>query len=251
VKLLPAAIVKATLVAAASLLVTHPVVESFNQGETLDYNVAWLRITGGTARMTIAPLDETRYRITSIARSSTGFSRIFRVHDSIETIVARGDFSTLKYTKRLDEGGDRMLEVTTVADGVATRVRKKVKKIRVPRPVFDPISVIHLLRTFDLTVGKSYEMNVVADAKLYSVHARVLRRETVQTPAGRFEAVLVEPRMESGGVEREEKLHIWYSDDARRIPVRIKSDVKFGSVTATLRGMSAGVTSVEPPVLKK
>jgi hypothetical protein len=249
VSLLPATIHAAIL--AAMFLATSPVVESFRQGETLDYNIAWLRITGGTARMTIAPLDEQRYRITSVAKSSSGFSRIFSVHDQIETIVARNDFSTLKYTKRLNEEGDQTLEVTTVEDGIATRVRKKVKKVSVPRPVYDPISVIYLLRTIDMTVGKTHEMTLVADGKVYSVHARVVRREAVQTPAGKFNTVMVEPEMESGGVEREEKLYIWYSDDPRHLPVRIRTEVKFGSVTANLRAVSGGVTSIDPPLLRK
>lgn len=236
---------------AAAFVAASPAVPLFNQGETLDYNLAWLRITGGTARMTIAPQDGDRYRITSVARSSSGFSRIFRVHDQIETIVAREDFSTLRYTKRLDEEGDQMHEVTTVEGGVATRVRRKVKKVAVPRPVFDPISVIFLLRTFDLSPGKTYELTLVADGKVYNVHARVVRREVVQTPAGKFNTIMVDPRMESGGVERAEKLQIWYSDDARRLPVRIRSDVKFGSITATLRSASAGVTSTDPVALRK
>lgn len=236
---------------AAQFLVTSPVVPTFNQGETLDYTVAWLRITGGSARMTIAPQGDGAYRITSVAKSSSGFSRIFRVHDQIETIVAKNDFSTLKYTKRLDEDGETSIEVTTVEDGVATRVRKKIKKVNVPRPVFDPISVIYLLRTFELTPGKTFDLTLVADGKLYNVHARVIRRETVTTPAGKFNTVVVEPRMESGGVEREEKLNIWYTDDARHIPVRIRTDVKFGSVTANLRAVSSGVTVIDPPVLRK
>jgi hypothetical protein len=235
---------------AAAFLATSPVVQTFNEGETLDYNVAWLRITGGTARMTIAP-QEDRYRITSVARSSSGFSRIFKVHDQIETQVARDDFSTLKYTKRLDEQGDQSLEVTTVENGVATRMKRKIRKTDVPDPVYDPISVIYLFRTFDLTVGKTYELSVIADGRLYNVHGRVVRREVVTTPAGKFNTVMVEPRMEAGGIEREEKLYIWYSDDPRRLPVRIKTDVKFGSVTATLRAVSPGVTSVDPPVLRK
>lgn len=239
-----------TAILAAAFLIGSPVVQTFNEGETLDYNVAWLRITGGTARMTIAPQQD-HYRITSVAKSSSGFSRIFKVHDQIETHVAKNDFSTEKYIKRLDEEGDQTLEITTVDDGVATRVRKKVKKVNVPRPVYDPISVIYVFRTADLTVGKSYEASVVADGKLYNVHARVVRREVVTTPAGKFNTVMVEPLMESGGVEREEKLYIWYSDDARHLPVRIKTDVKFGSVTATLRGVAAGVASVDPPVLRK
>ena len=236
---------------AAAFLVTSPIVPAFNQGETLDYNVAWLRLTGGTARMTIGPSGDTRYRITSVARSSSGFSRIFRVHDQIETIVDRHDFSTLKYTKRLDEEGDTSLEVTTVEDGVATRVRKKIKKTPVPRPVYDPISVIYLLRTMELGVGKTFEFTLVADGKLYNVHARVIRKEVITTPAGKFNTLVVEPQMESGGVEREEKLNIWYSDDVRHLPVRIRTDVKFGSVTATLRAVTGGVTSIDPPILRK
>ena len=236
---------------AAAFLVTSPIVPTFNQGETLDYNVAWLRLTGGTARMTIGPSGDTRYRITSVARSSSGFSRIFRVHDQIETIVDRHDFSTLKYTKRLDEEGDTSLEVTTVEDGVATRVRKKIKKTPVPRPVYDPISVIYLLRTMELGVGKTFEFTLVADGKLYNVHARVIRKEVITTPAGKFNTLVVEPQMESGGVEREEKLNIWYSDDMRHLPVRIRTDVKFGSVTATLRAVTGGVTSIDPPILRK
>ena len=236
---------------AAAFVISSPVVPTFNQGETLDYTVAWLRITGGSARMTIAPLDNARYRVTSVAKSSSGFSRVFRVHDQIETIVAKSDFSTLKYTKRLDEEGDTMLEVTTVEDGVATRVRKKIKKVAVPRPVYDPISVIYVLRTMDLAVGKTFDFTLVADGKLYNVHARVIRRETITTPAGKFNTLVVEPRMESGGVEREEKLHIWYTEDARHVPVRIRTDVKFGAVTANLRAVAGGVTSIDPPVLKK
>ena len=242
----------AVIAAAAAFVASSPVTQTFVNGETLDYNLTWLRITGGSARMTVAPLDDERFRVTSVGKSSAGFSRIYRVHDQIETIVARNDFSTLKYTKRIDEQDDETkIEVTTIEDGIATRVRRKVKKVAVPRPVYDPISVIYVLRTVDLTPGKTYEMVLIADGKVYNVHAGVTRRETLQTPAGRFKTVLVEPRMESGGVERGEKMYIWYSDDARHIPVRIRTDVKFGSVTATLRGSSAGVTSIDPPVLRK
>jgi Protein of unknown function (DUF3108) len=226
---------------------------SFEQGETLDYNLTWLKITGGTARMTISPVrgdEDQRLRITSVGTSSKTFSRIFKVRDEIESTVARSDFSTLCYVKRLDEEGEKKTEVTVVEDGVATRTRKKVKKTSVPRPVYDPMSLIYYLRTVDLTPGKSYDFAVLADGKLYNVHAKVTKRETVQTPAGRFNTVLVEPLMESGGVVREEKLFLWYSDDERRIPVRIRTEVKFGAITATLRGISSGVSSIDPPVLR-
>ena len=240
----------AAVLAATTVSAPTPIEEAFNQGETLDYNLTWLKITGGTARMTIAPSDDaSRYRITSIAKSSPGFSRIFKVRDEIETVVAREDFSTLRYVKRLDEDGDKIEETTTIEDGVATRRRKKVKSVNVPRPVMDPISVIYHLRTLDLSPGQTHELELIADGKLYTVQARVVRRERVQTPAGIFNCVRVEPRMISGGVERQERLFLWYTDDERKLPVRIRTEIKVGSITASLRGTSSGVTSVDPPIL--
>lgn len=225
---------------------------TFLSGETLDYELKWLRITGGSARMTISGLDDERLRITSVGKSSPGFSRIFKVRDEIETIVSRDDFSTLKYTKNIDEDGDKKIEVTTVEDGVATRRRRKVKSVKVPRPVFDPISLIYHLRTLDLTVGKAHKLTVVADAKVYSVEAHVVKKETLTTPAGKFNCVVVEPKMQNAaGQAREERMWIWYSDDERHLPVRIRTEVNFGAITATLRGVSSGVGSIEPPVLKE
>jgi hypothetical protein len=228
-----------------------PVEEIYAKGETLDYTVSWMKVAGGTARMTIAPQGEGNWRVTSVAKSGGGLARFVKVRDEIETIVDRKDFSTLRYTKKLDERGDKMDEVTTIEDGVASRRRKKIRKTPVPRPVYDPISVIYYFRTLELAPGRMYQFDLISDGKLYTVHGRVVRREKVTTPAGTFDTLMVEPQMASAGVQREEQLFIWYSDDERRLPVRIRTEVKFGSVTATLKSVTAGVTSIDPPALPR
>lgn len=234
------------LAAVLAVAITPPpeVQKAFLGGETLVYNLSWMRMTGGIGRMTIGPAESDRYRITSLAYSTPGFSRIFRFRDEIETTVSRDDFSTLRYVKRLDESGDTIEEVTTIEGGVATRRRKKIKKVDVPRPVLDPISVIYYMRMLDLSPGRRYELTLIADGKVYTVHAKVLRREAVETPAGRFAAVVVEPEMVSAAGPREEKLQVWYTDDARRIPVRIRSEVKIGAITANLRSIEGGEAAV-------
>lgn len=246
------------ILAAAALLQTpasapSSIEQTFLNGETLDYTVTWMKVTGGTARMTIAPFDEqkTRYRVTSVVRSGGSIGRLFKVRDEIESIVDRSDFSTIRYTKKLDERGDKELEITNIDNGVASRMRSKMQRRAVPRPILDPFSVIYHCRTFDLAPGKSYDFTLLSDMKLYNVHAKVVRREVLQTPAGTFNTVMVEPQMASGGVAREERLYIWYSDDERRLPVRIRTEVKFGSVTATLKAVQSGVTSIDPPALPK
>lgn len=245
-----AAVTAAAQTAPAASPPPSPVEQKFVEGETLDFTLKWLKVTGGSARMTVAGTEQgTRYRITSVATSSPGFSRFFKVRDEIETIVDRKDFSTLRYVKRLDEDGDKIEETTVIEDGVATRTRKKVRKVSVPRPVMDPISVIYYLRTLELAPGKTYELELIADGKPYTVHARAIRREKVETPLGVFDCIRVEPHMVSGGVEREERLFIWYTDDERKLPVRIRTEIKVGAITATLRGVRSGVASIDPPPL--
>lgn len=222
--------------------------EIFDAGETLDYNLHWVRVSGGAARMTIASIENNRCRITSVGKSGAFFSRFFKVRDEIESIVDRDTFSTLQYHKVLDEKGKRKDELTVVdeARGIATRNGKTVK---VPRPVFDPLSLIYYIRTLDLSPGRVHEFTVLQDGKIYIVHLSVVQRETLTTPAGTFQTVLVEPKMRSQeGVFRDERrrLLVWYTDDTRHVPVRIRSDLNFGSITATLRAITPGVTSTEP-----
>ncbi|HEV8658249.1 MAG TPA: DUF3108 domain-containing protein [Thermoanaerobaculia bacterium] len=222
--------------------------QMYAAGETLDFDLSWTRISGGSARMTIAPIGGDRLRITSIGKSGTFFSRFFKVRDEIESIVDRDDFSTLEYHKVLDERGRRKDELTVVDERRSVALRKG-KAIGVPHPVFDPLSLIYYIRSLDLGSGKTHEFTIVADGKIYIVQTRVISRETITTPAGTFNTVVIEPKMEStAGVFRDEqsRLLIWYSDDDRHLPVRIRSELKIGSITATLRGTKTGVDSVEP-----
>lgn len=222
--------------------------ERYRAGETLDFNLHWTKISGGSARMTIAPLNGDRFRITSVGKSSAFFSRFFKVRDEIESIVTRDSFSTLQYHKLLDERGRRKDELTVI-DPVKHEATRKGKVMEVPERIFDPLSLIYYLRTLDLKPGTTHDFTLIADGKLYDVHANVTGKETITTPAGRFECVVVEPKMAApAGVFRDDqnRLLIWYSDDERHLPVRIRSDVNIGSITATLRSIASGVAGIEP-----
>ena len=222
--------------------------ETYNTGETLDYDLSWSSVSGGGARMTIAPIDANRYRITSVAKSGTFFSRFFRVRDEIESVVASDDFSTLQYHKMLQEGSKRKDELTVVDERHSVAIRKG-KSVAVPLPIFDPISLMYYVRGLDLTPGRTHEFTIVADGKVYRVAAVVGNRETIGTPAGTFHTIVVEPKMESSAgmfKDEQKRLLIWYTDDARHIPVRIRSELKIGSITVSLRGMKSGVDGIEP-----
>ncbi len=227
-----------------------PVDEIFAGGETLDYSLTWLRMSGGSARMTVAPVagDPSKLRLTSIAQTNPSFSRFYNVRDEIESIVDRESFSTLHYRKLLHEGKRNKDETTVIDPEKHEAVRRGDEYATVPTPVFDPLSLIFQLRRLELVPGKVLRFPVFADGKLYTLEASVTGTDTLSTEAGTFRTIVVQPKMEAGGIFRDDKgkLTIWYTDDARHIPVRITTDVKIGSITATLRRVTLGVSKVEP-----
>ena len=215
----------------------------FSTGETLEFDLSWLRIAGGFAQLDIAPLpaENNRTRMRSRFESRGVLDRVYHVEDVIETIVETDTFSTIHFHKRLNERG-KIKDDTTVIDygkGVATR---KGKEIKVTRPLLDPLSAIYQLRRFELQVGHTLYFTTIGDGKIYRLEAVVLRKEKVRTSAGAFDAVVVQPKMRQGGIFRDEnnRLLIWYSDDERHLPVRIQSDIAAGSITANLRSYRIG-----------
>ncbi|HKJ89286.1 MAG TPA: DUF3108 domain-containing protein, partial [Gammaproteobacteria bacterium] len=64
-------------------------------------------------------------------------------------------------------------------------------------------------------------------------------RERIDTVLGKdTPTVKVRPRLKTDGVfSRKGKLWVWFTDDERHIPVRMRSKIAIGSVTARLTGV--------------
>jgi hypothetical protein len=68
--------------------------------------------------------------------------------------------------------------------------------------------------------------------------AKVIGRETLKLKAGIFETFLLEPETNAfGGVFKQgsdNSVHVWISDDVRRLPLKIKSKLFIGSINIEL-----------------
>ncbi|MDO8667405.1 MAG: DUF3108 domain-containing protein, partial [Gemmatimonadales bacterium] len=71
------------------------------------------------------------------------------------------------------------------------------------------------------------------------VSLRVLHRDTIDTPAGRFATIAIRPIFVSRGLfSQGGQAIVWFSDDDARIPVRIRSRLSVGSLEMSLRSRS-------------
>ena len=101
----------------------------------------------------------------------------------------------------------------------------------------DLISSLVQTRTWDLKPGEKQDALVVDD-DFYELTIYADGYEEVRTPLGKFRALRLTPRMEKtepkGMFKRGSEVHVWISQDGRRLPLKFEVDFKFGAGVATL-----------------
>jgi hypothetical protein len=103
----------------------------------------------------------------------------------------------------------------------------------------DDVAFFYWVRTIPLEVGRTYRFDRYFRDEHNPVVIRVEKRETREMPDGtRVRTLLLRPIVnEDGGMFHESaKAKLWLTDDARRIPVQIQTDLRMlGSLTLQLR----------------
>jgi hypothetical protein len=75
--------------------------------------------------------------------------------------------------------------------------------------------------------------------KTVNVSAKVEAKETVKVPAGTFQTIRVSPESNDGPLKTKGKIWIWYTDDAKRIPVQMRGKMFWGTLTLKLEKIDA------------
>lgn len=213
-------------------------------GETLRYAMSWKIFAGGIMTISVSePIvfeGKPAYKIELSAISNDFISNFFVVRDSITSWIDRTTLQSLRYEKHSVEGkrvDDERIDFD-LAEKIATR--ESGRKIPFETPIFDSLSSVYYLRTRDLASAEPIEIEVVSGKRAYRLEVDVLGLENVKTPAGTFLARKVHPKMkEEGLLKKGGDLWIWFTEDARKIPVMIKSKLNFGVLTAKLESGAA------------
>lgn len=100
----------------------------------------------------------------------------------------------------------------------------------------DDLSFLYYARTLPLEVGATYRLERYFKTDGNPVIIQVLRRETIEVPAGRFRTIVVRPIVRADGIFSEDgRAEVWFSDDQYRIPVMIRSEARRLPASISLR----------------
>lgn len=216
-------------------------------GETLTYDLDLLgMVRTGTLQLSVErPMSGGRI-LPLRARARTDASLA-----ALRNVTAMGfswvDAATLRPERYRDESledgvrkvSDTRLEPPGAEVVVTYRYGEREGKTAYPRhgPVLDAVSAVYLLRAARLAPGDAFCFDLVANRRFWRLEGKVAQKvEPVDTPAGRFSTLRVDAvarRVDDPG-GRGRPLHLWISNDSRRLLVAAVSEIDLGPVRAML-----------------
>lgn len=200
------------------------------------YTVAGIYVNAGNATFTNAVErlnGKPVFHITATGVTNTSYDWIFKVRDKYESYIDTASMQPLKFVRDVNEGKHKHYENITFNHTANTAVTQQ-GVFKVPDCVQDVISAVYSARNINFDQYKKDDripFKLFLDNEVYDMYIRYLGKEEVKTKYGKFKAIKFKPLLIKGTIfEGGEKMTVWVSDDANRIPLRIESPIVVGSV---------------------
>ncbi len=218
---------------------------SFPAKQTLNYAVDWRVFPAGTATIRLDQQGDS-VRVTGAGETIEALNLLFRVNDKFQSSFDRKTGCSYGFSKQVVEGKrqvnadqkfDYSLHKSTLDEKNLVSGIGKHQEAPIPGCVTDLLSGIFYAASQPIQPGQSFQMPLADALHTVTVTIKGLSREEVKTPAGVYQTVKVQPVADGGVVKNKGEIWIWYSDDARHIPVQMRARLFWGTLTMRLVSM--------------
>jgi hypothetical protein len=218
----------------------------FKVGETLTYDVSWSQfLTAGTAVARVVEKKgspgSTAYTLVADGRPVPLVARFYPVYYKMDSLL--DSFSILsQQTSLYTEENGKKRQSSMRFDRAARRAfydapNESVKEnFEVPSNVQDGLATLYAVRGHAFKAGEHFSIPVADDGSLYSVEFDTRGPEHVRVPMGDLEAwnlklTILDSKKQPAATNSA----VWISTDARRLPVKLQSDLPVGAFVLALR----------------
>lgn len=222
----------------------HPVINpnpTFIDGEDMRFSLHYGIIEAGQAMLTLKqePLNGTTVFHSVVKANTVGLAeRFFKVVDIYESYFEPNSNLPLKAIRNVHEGSYKQYMESTFDHRLNTVHLQSKGDIKVPENILDMVSALYYLRRVDFT---NFKMNDVIDIitffgdEVFPFYVVYKGREVLDTDLGKYKCLKFVPVVEPGRIfKKKDDMTVWLSDDANKIPIRVKFDLIVGSFKCDL-----------------
>lgn len=205
-------------------------------GERLEFRIKLGLFTVGRGALEVIGVETLRgahvwHALFTIRGGALGWDLV----DTMETWFGTADMATRRFIHNTDENGrlrNRSWEIFPERGNYTNQNGELFETVESP---LDDASFFFYARTLPLEVGRTYTIPRYFVKDRNPVQIRVLQKQTINVRAGRFPCIVVQPIFRSRGLFGQGgSALIWFSDDAARIPVRIRGSMAIGTLDMSL-----------------
>jgi len=210
----------------------------------LSYRVEWRMIDAGKAYLKWNP-GAGRGGQANVHIETQGLvNKLFPVKDDYSTnLDERGcTLSTIMHAEEGSRKRDTLVTYDRIRKRVEYQEKDRVanktlhKDLEIPSCTFDVIGALVELRRLKLEPGAALSVPVSDGKKFINARVEVQAKELIKTPAGEFNAIRCEAFLFDGALyARKARLHVWFTDNAAKVPVQIPIMMRFYIGTVTLQ----------------
>ena len=220
--------------------------QTFKDGESLRFKMSYSGfLRAGTA---VLEVKETELNGKKVFYSKgTGWTSgmikwFFKVDDKYESYFAKNEIKPYLFKRKIDEGGYKKHRNTTFNyasnKAYVQDFTKQTDTSVAFTDVQDMLSAFYYLRNSDvknMKKGDEIAINMFIDSQIYPFKLRFLGKQVLKTTFGKVNTLLFRPLVQSGRIfKAEESVTLWITDDANKIPIKMKADLAVGSLRAEL-----------------
>ena len=221
---------------------------AFQEGEWFKFEMSYSGfLKAGNATLEVKESNfkgKSVYHVVGKGWTTGVISWFFNVKDRYESYFDKKSGLPYKSIRQIDEGGhtkDLEIEFDHVNNKALVNNKKHNTKetFATEKEVQDMVSAFYYLRnnydTESINEGDVVTLNMFFDEENYIFKLKFLGRETIKTGFGKVNTLMFRPYVMAGRVFKEqESLTLWVSADENKIPLKIKADLRVGSLRAEL-----------------
>lgn len=215
---------------------------TFAPGEQLEFDLDAMGAAAGKMTMSVERPRDGSLPVLVEVQSSAFLSNVRRVKAKATAYLHPKTLRPTRYTEDAVENEQpRQVNVLFGAKDRSVKVDYVINQkpghadFTYDKDVLDVAGALYAMRQLPLKEGLPLCFDVYGIRKMWRMTGSVLKREHVSLPLGEFNAWHlsgVAVRLDKPSMKRE--VHIWLSDDARRLPLAAVGTIDIGTVRATL-----------------
>ncbi len=160
---------------------------------------------------------------------------LYKIRNKITIYMDNSDLSLIKVINKISEGRYKKNHSALVDIKNMKIINDRGTK-DIKQKIYSPLSIIFSIRERIISLEKNFQYKTYSNGKQKNINISLIGKEKIKTPFGEFNTIIFNPTSVNNKpvLKNSGDMKIWYTDDNKKLPIKIELKIKYGSIILLL-----------------